>query len=156
MEGKYEALQVHRADPDGGDACVVFPFDVEKEFGAKGRVAVKATFDGVSYTGSLMKCGPGQHLLGILKAIQEQIGKRVGDSLEVVVWKNDAERTVEIPTDFKALLKKEGLLEDFEALSFTHRKEYCRWMTEAKKEETRSARLARSIVMLRKGIKTPG
>ena len=73
-----------------------------------------------------------------------------------MVWKNDAERTVEIPTDFKALLKKEGLLEDFEALSFTHRKEYCRWMTEAKKEETRSARLARSIVMLRKGIKTPG
>lgn len=141
---------------DGGGAGVVFPFDVEKEFGAKGRVAVKATFDGVSYTGSLMKCGPGRHMLGILKAIQEQIGKRAGDSIEVVVWKDDAERTVEIPAEFKAMLKKEGLLQGFEELSFTHRKEYCRWITEAKKEETRSARLAKSIAMLRKGIKTPG
>jgi hypothetical protein len=140
----------------GGGACVAFPFDVEKEFGAKGRVAVKATFDGVSYTGSLMKCGPGQHMLGILKAIQGQIGKGVGDSIEVVVWRDDAERTVEIPAEFNALLKEQGLLQDFEALSYTHRKEYCRWITEAKREETRSARLAKSIVMLRKGIKTPG
>ena len=141
---------------DGGGACVVIPFDVEQEFGAKGRVAVKDTFDGVPYTGSLMKCGPDQHMLGILKAIQEQIGKKLGDSIEVVVWKDDEERTVEIPAEFKALLKKEGLLTDFEKLSYTHRKEYCRWITEAKKEETRAARLTKSIVMLKKGVRTPG
>jgi hypothetical protein len=39
-------------------------------------------------------------MLGILKAIQEQIGKSVGDSIEVVVWRNDARRTVEIPAEF--------------------------------------------------------
>ena len=146
--------RIQSVEPAG--AGVVIPFDVEKEFGAKGRVAVKATFDGVPYRGSLMKCGPGAHMLGVLKAIQEQIGKRPGDAVDVVIWKDDAERTVEIPVEFQALLKKDGLLAEFERLSFTHRKEYCRWITEAKKEETRTARLAKSIEMLKKGIKTPG
>ena len=53
-------------------------------------------------------------------------------------------------------MKKEGLLSFFEQLSFTHRKEYCRWITEAKKEETRSQRLAKAIEMLRSGRRTPG
>ena len=42
---------------DGGGAYVIFPYDVEKEFGTKGRVPVKATFDGVPDTVSLMKYG---------------------------------------------------------------------------------------------------
>jgi uncharacterized protein YdeI (YjbR/CyaY-like superfamily) len=54
------------------------------------------------------------------------------------------------------LLKKEGLLPIFDKLSYTHRKEYCRWISEAKKEETRSRRLAKAVEMLRSGIKTPG
>jgi uncharacterized protein YdeI (YjbR/CyaY-like superfamily) len=53
-------------------------------------------------------------------------------------------------------MKQEGALPFFEELSYTHRKEYCRWITEAKKEETRSARLEKAIAMLKKGIKTPG
>jgi uncharacterized protein YdeI (YjbR/CyaY-like superfamily) len=65
-------------------------------------------------------------------------------------------RVVEIPLAFKKMLKQEDLLSAFEKLSYTHRKEYCRWITEAKKEETRLARLAKAIEMLKKGIKTPG
>jgi uncharacterized protein YdeI (YjbR/CyaY-like superfamily) len=33
---------------------------------------------------------------------------------------------------------------------------YVLWISEAKKEETRSARLTKAIEMLKKGIKTPG
>jgi hypothetical protein len=146
--------QIQSVEPAG--AGIVVPFEVESEFGAKGRVAVKATFNGVPYAGSLMKCGPGAHMLGILKSIQQQIGKRPGDSVEVVLWKDDGERTVEVPAEFQALLTKEGLLGDFEKLSYTHRKEYCRWITEAKKEETRASRLTKSIALLKKGVKTPG
>jgi uncharacterized protein YdeI (YjbR/CyaY-like superfamily) len=53
-------------------------------------------------------------------------------------------------------MKKEKVLAAFEKLSYTHRKEYCRWITEAKKEETRKNRLARAIEMLGTGVKTPG
>src|SRR5215510_10775453 len=80
---------------DGGGAYVLFPYDVEKEFGTKGRVPVKATFDGVLDAGSLVKYGTPQHLLGVPKAIREQIGKAPGDQIEVVVWRDDEERTIE-------------------------------------------------------------
>ena len=140
----------------GGGAFVLFPYDVEEEFGAKGRVPVQANFDGIPYAGSLMRCGPQQHMLGILKSIQEQTGKQIGDTIKVQIWKDEQERTVEIPPPFAALLKKEKLLPNFEKLSYTHRKEYVRWITEAKKEETRKARIQKSIDMLRKGVKTPG
>jgi hypothetical protein len=141
---------------DGGGAHVLFPYDTEKEFATKGKVPVKATFDGVPYAGSLIKYGHPQHMLGLLKSIREQIGKGPGDTIEVVVWKDEAPRVVEIPAAFQAAMKKADLLDTFEKLSYTHRKEYCRWITEAKKEETRTARLTKAIEMLRKGIKTPG
>jgi bifunctional DNA-binding transcriptional regulator/antitoxin component of YhaV-PrlF toxin-antitoxin module len=141
---------------DGGGAYVLFPHDTSKEFATKGRVPVEATFDGVPYRGSLFKYGNALHMLGISKAIREQIGKSPGDTLEVVVWKDEEVRVVLVPAQFEGLMKKEGLLPVFKKLSYTHRKEYCRWITESKKEETRVRRLEKAIAMLKKGVSTPG
>ena len=140
----------------GGGAYVLFPYDVEKEFGTRGTVPVQARIEDVPYTGSLMKYGSPQHMLGVAKAIREQLGKQPGDTIEVELWKDEEIRTVEVPPELQKLLKKEGLLPFFEKLSYTHRKEYCRWITEAKKEETRLNRLAKAVEMLKKGVKTPG
>jgi bifunctional DNA-binding transcriptional regulator/antitoxin component of YhaV-PrlF toxin-antitoxin module len=140
----------------GGGAFVYFPYEVEKEFGTKGQVPIKADFEGEEYRGSLAKYGSPQHMLGVSKAIREKLGKRPGDMLEVELWKDEEERTVEVPPEFQKLMKKEGLLPFFEKLSYTHRKEYCRWISEAKKEETRLRRLEKAVEMLRSGIKTPG
>ena len=139
----------------GGGACVFFPYDVEKEFGTRGRVPVKGTFDGVPYTGSMMKYGAPQHMLGVLKNIREQIGKGPGDMVEVTVEKDEAERTIEVPQEFETQLKKEKVWTAFEKLSYTHKKEYVRWISEAKREETRANRIAKSVEMLRSGIKSP-
>jgi bifunctional DNA-binding transcriptional regulator/antitoxin component of YhaV-PrlF toxin-antitoxin module len=141
---------------DRGGAYVLFPYDVEEEFGTKGRVPVTATINGESYTGSLMKYGLPQHFLGVEKAIREKIGKQPGDVVEVVLWKDEEERTIEVPPDLQRMMKKEGLLSFFEKLSYTHRKEYCRWISEAKKEETRLRRIEKAAEMLKNGIKTPG
>jgi uncharacterized protein YdeI (YjbR/CyaY-like superfamily) len=53
-------------------------------------------------------------------------------------------------------MKAAGVLPAFEKLSYTHRKEYCRWITEAKKEETRLRRLTKAVDMLKNGVRTPG
>jgi hypothetical protein len=140
----------------GGGASIIFPYDVEQEFGTRAGVPVKSTLDGVPYSGSLIKCGAAEHMLGVLKGIREQIGKGPGDMIEVVVWKDEDERSVKVPPEFKKLLKQEGLLAFFEKLSYTNRKEYCRWITEAKREETRRMRLGKAIEMLGNGVKTPG
>ncbi len=116
----------------------------------------KQRLDTVAYRGSLMNCGLSHHTLGVLKGVREQIGKGPGDMIDVVVWKDESERNVAIPAAFKALLKKEGLLAGFEKLSYTHRKEYVKWIEEAKKEETRQRRVEKALAMLKKGVKTPG
>jgi uncharacterized protein YdeI (YjbR/CyaY-like superfamily) len=103
-----------------------------------------------------MPCAGQQHVLGVLKAIREQAGKQLGDTVRVQLWRDESDRTVEVPSDLAGLMKKHGVRDFFDALSFTHRKEYCRWITEAKKEETRAARLTKSIDMMRRGVRTPG
>jgi len=154
---KYKFKAVIQSSAVGkGGAAVEFPYDVETEFGTRGNVPVQATIDGEPYRGSLMNCGMAHHTLGVLKGVREKIGKGPGDSVDVVVWKDEEVRTVEVPAEFERLLKKEKLWDGFEKLSYTHRKEYVRWITEAKKEETRQARLAKAVAMLEKGVKTPG
>lgn len=139
----------------GNGAYVLFPYDIQKEFSTRAKVPVTALFDGVAYTGSLVKYGHPQHMLPVLKGIREKIGKGPGDTVEVVIKRDDSVRTVEVPPEFAKLMKKEGILADFEKLSYTHRKEYCRWITEARREETRKARMIKAVAMLKKGEKTP-
>jgi Domain of unknown function (DUF1905)/Bacteriocin-protection, YdeI or OmpD-Associated len=141
---------------DGGGAYVFFPYDTETEFATRGKVPVKTTLNGVPYSGSLMAYGGPHHMLGVLKAIREQIGKGPGDTIDVLIWRDEAARSIEVPAAFQKRMKEEGLRPFFEGLSFTHRKEYCRWLTEAKKEETRLRRLEKAVEMLRKKVKTPG
>jgi hypothetical protein len=140
---------------NGGGATVLFPYNVQEEFGTNGKVPVQATFNGVPYTGTLIRYGHPQHMLPVLKAIREEIGKRPGDRVEVVLWKDDAVRTIDVPAELQQQLKKEGLLPFFEKLSYSHRKEYCRWIHEAKKEETRQNRVEKAIAMLKRRVKTP-
>ena len=63
------------------------------------------------YTGSLIKYGNPLHVMGVPKSIREQIGKGPDDTLEVVVWRDEEVRTVEVPAQFEKLIKKEGLFQ---------------------------------------------
>ena len=141
---------------DAGGAFVFFPYDVKQEFGTAGKVPVQATFDGIPYRGSLIKYGSPQHTLGLLKDIRKQLGKAPGDSVEVVVWKDAGERPLEVPPALLERMEQAGVRPFFDALSYTHRKEYSRWISEAKKEETRLKRLDKAIEMMKSGVRTPG
>ena len=55
---------------------------MREEFG-KGRVKVRATFDGVPYEGSLVRMKTPGHILGIRKDIRAKIGKQPGDQVHV-------------------------------------------------------------------------
>jgi hypothetical protein len=138
---------------DGGGAFVYFPYDVQKEFGIKGRVPVNATFDGVKYTGSMVKYGDPKHMLLMLKSIRAQIGKAGGDEVEVTVQHDVSERTIAIPSDFLIALNAERLLMSFEKMSFSHRREYVMWIESAKKQETRETRIEKALEMLKAKVK---
>ena len=80
----YEFDAVIQKVPDIDGAYVEIPFDVREVFG-KGRVKVHATFDGVSYDGSLVRMGTPGHILGLRKDIRAKIGKQPGDTVHVTV-----------------------------------------------------------------------
>lgn len=151
---KYRFKAKIRAGDRGG-AYVLFPFDVEKEFGTKGKVPVKATFNGVRYAGSLIKYGNPLHMLPMLKAIREQTGTAPGDTVEVELWKDEEARAIELPADLSEAMNREGVTPLFDRLSYTHKREYCRWITDAKRDETRRKRLEKGVEMLKRGVKTP-
>jgi len=137
----------------GGGAFVEVPFDVEATFGSK-RPKVKALIEGVPYRGILTRMGGPNHMLIILKGIREQIGKTFGDEVKVIVELDAEERVIEIPKDLMKELKKDKVAKAFfDQLSYTHQKEYVRWVEEAKKDETRQNRIIKTIEMLKQDRK---
>ncbi|MGA9212306.1 YdeI/OmpD-associated family protein [Kaistella sp.] len=136
-------------------AYVEFPFSTEEYFGKKGQVKIKAIFDDkIEYRGSLAKMNADFHLLGLTQEIRKKLGKSFGDEVSVKLWEDKEERIVEIPNDveivFNENLKAKEL---FDAMSYTHRKEYIRWIMEAKKPETRENRKVKMIEMILAGKK---
>ena len=145
MKQKFSAQIKKRDGIDG--AYIEIPFDVEEVFGAK-RVKIKAYFDGKEYRGSIVRMG-GCYVLGIPKALRTEIGKNPGDIVNVEVEKDEEERVVELPEDFKNVLKEHPKAqENFNKLSYTHQKEYINWITEAKRAETRTRRIEKAISLL--------
>lgn len=62
----------------------------------------------------------------------------------------DARPALVVPPDLKAALAKDTAAKAvFDALSYTHRKEHIQALLEAKKPETRTRRLAKTLEMLR-------
>ncbi|MFC0343627.1 YdeI/OmpD-associated family protein [Epilithonimonas hispanica] len=136
-------------------AFVNFPFDTVELFGKKGQVKVKVLFDDkVEYRGSLTKMKSDCHLLGLTQEVRKELGKTFGDTVEVKLWEDKEERIVIIPDDVQVLLNQnEKAKEFYEKMSYTHKKEYIRWIEEAKKEETRERRKIKMIEMLLEGKK---
>jgi hypothetical protein len=135
-------------EADRGGAFVAVPADVVEALGGKGRIPVRATFDGIAYQGSVVSMG-GQKVIGLLTAIRLELGKQPGEVITVTLEVDQAERTVTVPDDLRTALDEAGLSDRFDALSFSHRRETVTSITEAKKPETRARRIAQTLDRLR-------
>jgi hypothetical protein len=136
----------------GPAAAVVLGDDQVAELGegAK-RFPVRATVAGYSWRGSVARM-KGEFLLGLSREIREAAGVEAGDEVEVSLALDTEERTVEVPPALAAALAGDDAAKAaFEALAFTHRKEFARWVAEAKKEDTRERRVAATMEMLHDG-----
>ena len=86
---RFEFDAVLHELPEGG-AYVAFPGNIRQIYG-RGRVKVRATFDGIPYEGSIVNMGLRNpdgsvcYIIGVLKAIRRQLRKGDGDVLRVVV-----------------------------------------------------------------------
>jgi hypothetical protein len=147
---------LEKSDNSMDTAFISIPFDVEKIYGTKGQVKVKAKFDGHDYRGVLANMGTGCHVIGVRKDIRTAIGKQVGDRVEVSILLDIEERIVDVSDDLTQVLAKNKQAKTFfDSLSFTNRKEYAAWITSAKRPETREKRLKETLDKLLAGMKNP-
>jgi uncharacterized protein YdeI (YjbR/CyaY-like superfamily) len=97
--------------------------------------------------------GP-QHILLVLKEIRERIGKSFGDEVSVEFEEDLEPRKVDVPPDLQQALDGEPeAYAYFDHLSYSHQKEYIRWITDAKRDQTRQKRIQQTIDMLKQGKK---
>lgn len=130
------------------------PFDVQKVFGTRGRVAVKGSINGFPFRGSIFPAGGGAHYMAVNRGVREGAGAEGGETISVVMERDEEPRTVEPPADFlRALRADASARETWERLSYTHRKEHVRAVDGAKRPETRARRIEKSIALLAAGRK---
>jgi Bacteriocin-protection, YdeI or OmpD-Associated/Domain of unknown function (DUF1905) len=139
----------------GSGTVVVVPFDLKEAFGS-GRPPVRATVNGYSFRTTLFTMS-GRALLGLNREVREAAGVEAGQEVSIELERDDEPRAVEVPRDLASALEADpAVRETFDGLSYTHRKEYVRWIEDAKRDETRTRRIAKAVEMLREGVKTPG
>ena len=90
-------------------------------------------------------------------APQKEQSKASGDYHSLVTAYIDTKnKTVTVPDDLQAALKKnKKAAAVYEALAFSHRKEYVIWIVSAKQEATRQSRIGKMMEKLVEGKKNP-
>jgi Bacteriocin-protection, YdeI or OmpD-Associated/Domain of unknown function (DUF1905) len=118
--------------------------------GAK-RFPVVATVNGYTWRTSVARMR-GEFMVGLNREVREGAGVQAGDTVTLELELDTEPRTVEIPPVLaEALDRDPQAKEAFDGMAFTHRKEYARWIEEAKKEATRQRRVTQAIEMIRSG-----
>jgi hypothetical protein len=118
--------------------------------GAK-RFPVLATINGYSWRTTVTRMS-GEFLLGLNRDVRGMARAEAGDAVEVGLELDTGPREVEVPEELAAALAGDSVAAAaFDGMAFTHRKEYSRWIAEAKRAETRERRVNQALEMLREG-----
>ncbi len=119
--------------------------------GGRKTFPVRVAVNGTALSLRLARMG-GENLIGLSKAVRAEAGVEINGTYDVEITVDEGERTVEVPDDLQAALDGDRAAgEAFAKLSFSHRKEFARWVGEAKAAATRERRVTSTLEMLREG-----
>lgn len=129
-----------------------FPVAASKKLPSRGRVSVRGTMNGFPFRISAFPTGDGTHQIAVNKTLQAGAKAAPGERVHVVIEADAGKPVVRVPADLKAAIAASAKArENFGRLSFSHRKGYVDWVTEAKKPETRERRVREAVKRLSKG-----
>lgn len=143
-----------RPEGRGTSTFVTLPFDVKAIFG-RARCPVRVTINDHSWRTTTQVYGSDYHIVVNAEA-RAAAGVTSGDHIRVQVRKDDSVRSIDVPPELAARLRidAEGK-EAFEALAPSHRREYARWVAEAKLPQTRVRRADVALERLKAGVRRP-
>jgi hypothetical protein len=141
-------------EPRGPAAAVILDDEQVAAIGeGPKRFPVRATINGYTWRTTVTRMR-GENMLGLNREVRTGAGVEAGDSVDVLIELDTEPREVEVPTALAAAFAQDPVAKAaFDGMAFTHRKEYARWIEEAKREETRERRVAQALEMLREGKK---
>jgi hypothetical protein len=130
----------------GGGHFVAVPERAAEQAELKYGVRVRGSVEGVAYRSSLMKYSGVFHL-GVHKATLAAAGAKAGDTVEVTLERDPdplPEDTVPPPLA-RAIAKSKTARAAWQKLAPSHRREHVRHVNDAKREETRRARIEKIV-----------
>ena len=127
------------------------PDDVVEALGAGRRPPVTVTVGGYSYRTTVAPMG-GAFWVPLAAEHREAAGVAAGQKVDVRIELDTAPRETPLPDDLDAALDDAGRAH-FHGLAPSHRKEWVRWVEEAKKPETRATRVEKTAAAMREGKK---
>jgi hypothetical protein len=127
------------------------PDAVVRALGPGKRPAVRVTIGRHTYRTTVASMG-GRFLIPLSAGNRAAAGVAAGDEVDVTIATDTATREVPVPDDLRDALGDDPAARDFfEALAYSHRKEWVRWIEDAKRPETRARRVQATIDALHAG-----
>jgi hypothetical protein len=128
------------------------PDDVVEALGKGKRPPVVVTIGRYTYRTTVAPMG-GDFWIPLAAEHREAAGAAAGQEVDVSLVLDTAPREVTLPDDLSAVMD-DAARAHFAGLAPSHQKEWVRWVEEAKKPETRTARIEKTVDSLRAGKKT--
>ena len=139
-----------RGDETRKDASAAFtlPFDTRDVWG-RAKVPVKVTINGYTWRSTVGNRGGRQYIV-VNSDARRGAGVKAGDFVTIALEPDSEKREIKIPVPLQKALGTR-LSQKLNGLSFTHKKEFIVWYSEAKKDDTRVRRVQKMKQMLATG-----
>jgi hypothetical protein len=135
-----------RLDSVGVNRCVDVPEGVSRALGGATRIPVAGEVGGRPLRTTLVPRGGGRHRLFVHSRIWRELGADRGSLVDVVLRPDDRAEEVEVPEEVAAALPRGSeAREAFEDLPPASRRQFVRFILEAKGAETRRRRIREGV-----------
>jgi hypothetical protein len=127
------------------------PDDVVAQLGAGKRPPVRVTVGDYTYRTTVAPMG-GAYWVPLAAEHREAAGVAADEEVDVRIELDTEPRQIVLPEDLAAAMD-DAARAAYDRLAYTHQKEWVRWVEEAKKPETRTTRIEKTVASLREGKK---
>jgi hypothetical protein len=148
MRREFEVKLSGNETRKDASAAFTLPFDTRDVWG-KAKVPVKVTINDYTWRSTVGNRGGVQYIV-VNAAARRGARVRAGDFVTIALEPDTEKREIDVPVPLQRALGKK-LTQKLDALSFTHKKEFIIWYSEAKKEDTRARRIEKMKQMLSAG-----
>jgi hypothetical protein len=128
------------------------PDEIVEKLGKGKRPPVVVTVGGYTYRTTVAPMG-GSFWIPLAAEHREAAGVAADQAVDVDIELDTAPREVALPDDLADAMD-DAARSTFDGLAPSHKKEWVRWVEEAKKAETRATRIEKTVESLREGKKT--